>query len=261
MALKRKGILAVPGPYMFGDNQELTIAEELKAAAERQPTIPLTMGHPPECLKGHDPLPEHIIGLVHQKWFGGQNRAIADFMIHEEKAGQVTPDVLEKYKNGKPVGISPGIWRDIDRKDNIMRNMSYTHVALLNDTEDPRCPLGTCGVNLRLDSLSTDGRQREMLLGQKAELKEEIPKEPVPDVSPVVEEKKPAQEPVKEPQHKPVEEKPEVDIPKKEPAQEVQRAPEVIIPVPETTTHHEYEVLGNCWVKYVPKAYRTKEAI
>ena len=258
MAIKRKGVLAVPGDYPVGDITELTTADELKAATERQPSIPLTMGHPPECLRGEPPLPEHIIGTVHQKWFTGQNRAIADFMIFDEKTAQVPPKILEKYTHGEPISISPGIWRDIDRNNIIMRNMTYTHVALLNDGEDPRCPLGTCGVNLRLDSLNTDGRQREMILWQKTELKEEIPKEPVPEKTPVVEEK-PVQEPAKEPQHKPVEEKPEVEIPKKEPVKETPLVPEVIIPVPASNApSQEWETHGTT-IRYVPRIYRTKE--
>jgi hypothetical protein len=46
MALKRKGILARPGKYKYGDKEEIKTAEELKRAAERQPIIALTLGHP-----------------------------------------------------------------------------------------------------------------------------------------------------------------------------------------------------------------------
>jgi len=263
MAIKRRGIVAVPGPYMFGENQELTTAEELKLAAERYPSIPLTIGHPAECKRGERPLPEHVVGRVHQKWFSMQNRTLGDFMIFQEKVDQIPPEILEKFEHHEPIAVSPGILRDIDRSNNIMRNMEFTHIALLNDKEDPRCPLGTCGVNLRLDSLSIDnGRQREMLLGQKTELREEkeTPKEPVPKPKPVVEEK-PAQETAKEPQHKPVEEKPEVEIPKKEPVKipETPLVPEVIIPVPASSTpSQEWETHGTV-IKYVPRTYRTKE--
>lgn len=257
MGIKRKGILQKPGAYYYGDKQEYKSAEELKAAAERQPSIPLTIGHPPECLEGKDPLPEHIVGRVDQRWFNGQNRAIGDFLIFDEKKDMVPESILERLEHGQPVAISPGFWRDMDASG-IQKNIRYTHVGLLRDEENPRCPLHTCGVNLKTDSI--DERQRALVVDQKTEILE-LPKEesvkPVPEQKPAVEEK-PVQERAKEPQDKAVEKKSEPEIPKKEPVKEVPLVPEVAIPVSQPSSHKDYAEEDG-WVKYVPKPYRIKE--
>jgi len=40
--------------------------------------------------------------------------------------------------------------------------MFYTHVAVLRDTDDPKCPLGQCGINVRMESNSmTDYRYEQ----------------------------------------------------------------------------------------------------
>jgi len=139
MAIKRKGILARPGKYRYGDHEEVKTAEELRAAAERQPIIVLTRGHPPNGI----PTADRYMGTVSQKWSDRENAVIGDFWFYEE---YTPPYIREKIVNEEPVPISAGF--TLEKVENgVQKGILYTHVAVL-DGENPVCPLGQCGVNV-----------------------------------------------------------------------------------------------------------------
>jgi len=252
MAIKRRGIVAVPGEYKYGDVVEIKTAEELRAAAERQPIIMLTKGHPLDGV----PSAKDVIGTVSQKWNEELGKVTGEFWFHDEK---VPESIRVKIVNNEPVAISPGFMVD-GIENNVQTGIVYTHMAVLEE-EDPRCPLGACGVNVRLDS--KDGTVRSLRLDQKTELAPVPKTTPVPE-EPKIAEQKPvaAEEPPKT--EAPAEQKPEVVTktevvePVKEPAKEVPLVPEVAIPVSQPVSGKDY-AMEDGWVKYVPRPYRIKE--
>lgn len=220
MAIKRKGVVAVPGEFKYGEVTEIKTAEELKLAAERQPIIMLTRGHPIDGI----PSAKDVIGTVSQKWDEKTQRVLGEFWFHDDKIPENIRKKLEAYE---PIAISGGILID-DVKDGVQEGIIYTHMAVL-DGEDPKCPLGTCGINIRTES----NPNQKVRFEQKTELVN--PKEP--EVAPAVK---------SEPDV--VEEKTEIEIPKtevsavhkpevevKEPVkEEVKLVPEVVIPFGES---------------------------
>ena len=145
MAIKRKGVVAVPGEYVYGDRTERKSAEELRAAAERQPILALTYGHP----TGGLPKASDFIGTVAQKWNEEKQRVDGDFWFYDE-----IPDAIrEKIVNEWPTPISAGFTVE-SVQDSAQKGIFYTHIAVLKDSEDPKCPLGKCGVNVRMESNS-----------------------------------------------------------------------------------------------------------
>jgi len=246
MALKRKGIVAVPGEYKYGENTEIKTAEELKKAAERQPIITLTKGHPVDGM----PSAKDIIGTLSQKWNEERQRVEGEFWFHEES---IPDSIREKIVNLEPLAISPGFMID-GIEDGVQKGIVYTHMAVLEE-EDPRCPLDTCGINLRMDS--KEDAARLYRFDQKAELEAPAPPEESkePEPTPPVEEAAEAP-PVEEPEP-PAEHKPEVqDEPAPEEAVQ-EREPEVVIP-PSVEVKNDLQKVGKFY-EYVPKAYRTKE--
>lgn len=251
MALKRKGIVAVPGEYKYGDMVEVKTAEELRLAAERQPIIMLTEGHPVDGM----PSAKDVIGTLSQKWSEDRQRVEGEFWFHEEK---IPDPIREKIANFEPLAISPGFMID-GIEEGVQKGIVYTHMAILNE-EDPRCPLDTCGINLRMDS--KDGEERQYRFDEKSELEApepppepekeavEVPEKEIPiEISPSVEE-----EPTTAPEPGPPAE------PKPEEVSEVvqEREPEVIIPTPKVVKNSELQKDGKYYV-YTPKAYRPKE--
>lgn len=249
MAIKRKGIVAVPGEFSYGDVVEIKDAEELRMAAERQPIIMLTHGHPPDGV----PSAKDVIGTLHQRWNDEHQRVDGEFWFHEEK---IPDSIREKIANYEPVGISPGFMIDgID--DGVQRGIVYTHLAVL-DEDDPRCPLGQCGVNIRMDSKGT----RQVRFDQRTHLdspppdpkpQEEASGEPEPQPEPDVA----PSEPASEEDEQPAEQKPEEVI--QEPTLEtVQREAEVVIPASVATPKKGELEMVDGYYRYVPKAYRTE---
>ncbi len=248
MAIKRKGIVAVPGEYRYGDVIEIKTAEELRAAAERQPIIMLTRGHPLDGV----PSAKDVIGTVSQKWNEELGKVTGEFWFHDEK---IPESIRAKIVNNEPVAISPGFMVD-GIENNVQTGIVYTHLAVLEE-EDPRCPLGACGVNVRFDK--KDGTVRSLRLDQKTTL-EAVPR-PTPEEPKIAEQKPVPEAPPKT--EAPAEQKPEVVtkpevIPVKEPVKEVPLVPEVAIPVSQPSSHKDYAEEDG-WVKYVPKPYRIKE--
>jgi hypothetical protein len=198
------------------------------------------------------PAAKDVIGTLSQKWDEDNQRVNGEFWFHEEKI----PDTIkEKIVNRQPVAISPGFMVD-GIEDGVQKGIVYTHVAVL-DEEDPRCPLGECGVNLRMDS------KEEHLIryDQKSEVPPEPEKtsepEPVEAEQEPPEEQEPPQE-IEETTEEPAEQKPEVQ--EQEPEQ-VQREPEVILPVSQPATEELPEGIRmvDGAYEWVPKAYRQRE--
>jgi len=252
MAIKRKGIVAAPGEYKYGDMTEIKTADELKLAAERQPIIMLTKGHPIDGV----PLARDVIGTVSQKWDPKTEKVTGEFWFHDEK----TPEnIKKKLMNYEPIPISAGILID-NVSDGIQEGIVYTHMAIL-DGEDPKCPLGTCGINIRMESEPTKNARFE----QKTEL-DNVPKEveeplelddvDMKTLDEVVEEETPKPEIPKT--EEPAEQKPEAEVaePVKE---EVKLEPEVIIPVGQSTVQKEFEVDERGWVTFIPQRYKKTE--
>ena len=154
MAIKRKGIIARPGEYTYKDKgTEVKTAEELKAAVTRQPIIPLTFGHPADGI----PRARDFIGTVSQKWNEEKQYVEGDFWFYDE----TPPEILDKIVNGWPTKISTGFTVD-SVEDATQKGIFYTHVAILKDGDDPKCPLGQCGVNVRMESNNpTDYRHEQ----------------------------------------------------------------------------------------------------
>jgi hypothetical protein len=151
MALKRRGILARPGTYRYGDKTEVKTAEELKKAAERQPIIALTLGHP----SGGIPKASDFIGTVNQKWNEQRQRVDAEFWFYDE----VPEEVRSRIVNQWPTPISAGF--TVESVENgTQKGIFYTHIAVLKDSEDPKCPLGQCGINVRMESNLTEDNYR-----------------------------------------------------------------------------------------------------
>jgi hypothetical protein len=203
------------------------------------------------------PSAKDVIGTLSQKWSEDRQRVEGEFWFHEEK---IPDPIREKIANFEPLAISPGFMID-GIEEGVQKGIVYTHMAVL-DEEDPRCPLGECGINLRMDS--KDGEGRQYRFDNKSELEApepppepekeavEVPEKEVPVevVSPSVEEEPTTAPEITEPaEHKP-EEVPEV-------VQE--REPEVIIPPSKVVNNNELETDEFGFKTYVPKAYRPKE--
>ncbi len=144
MAIKRKGVLARPGEYRYGDKTEIKVPEELRAAAERQPIVVLTRGHP----KNGIPTASQYLGTVTQKWNEKKQLVEGEFWFYEEYVPQ---HIRDKIVNGEPVPISAGFTLESVDENGIQRGILYSHIAVL-DGENPVCPLGECGVNVRAES-------------------------------------------------------------------------------------------------------------
>jgi hypothetical protein len=251
MALKRKGIVAVPGEYKYGDMTEIKTAEELKAAADRQPIIMLTRGHPVDGM----PSAKDVIGTLSQKWSENRQRVEGTFRFHEEK---IPEDIREQVANFEPLAISPGFMID-GIEDGVQTGIVYTHMAIL-DEEDPRCPLTDCGVNLRMDSKEGVRLYR---MDQKSEL-EEAPEEPPPveEEAGAPPQEEPAPEETEPEPEKPAEQEPEeVESEDSQAVEEIPREPEVVIPTsqPKSSKLPEGMQFVNGRYEYVPRPYRKKE--
>ena len=248
MAIKRKGILAVPGEYKYGDIIEVKTAEELKLAAERQPMLSLTMGHPTQMASSID-----VIGTVSQKWDEKNQRVNGEFWFHDDK---ISDELKQKLVNNVPVSISAGVGME-DVVEGVQTGMYYDHIAILGD-EDPICPLGECGVNIRMESKTFNHYRYE----QKTELdvpkqEEEVLPEAIPETisDEVVEEEiVPEKTEIETPAvHKPEEEVEPEPVEKAE----VKLVPETIIPT-DSIVHKQYDVI-NGKIVFVPQIFQKEK--
>lgn len=250
MAIKRKGIFAVPGEYKYGDNITIKTADELKLAAELQPIISLVYRHPADGI----PSQKDVIGTVSQEWDETTQKVFGDFWFYDDKIPDSIKELLEQ---NKPIPISAGFTVD-DLEDNVMKGIYYTHMAVL-DGEDPVCPLGQCGINIRMEAKPN----RTVYFEQETNLEAQEEKAPpavdaiikglldevYPDVEPIVE------TPIKT--DEPAVQKPETAV-VKVPVEEVKLEPEVRIPVGDTVPK-EWDVDANGWIHFVPQRFKKEK--
>ena len=244
--IKRKGILAKPGAYKYGELTEIKDAEELRLAAERQPIFMVTYGHPVDGM----PSAKDVIGTVSQRWNKDKQRVDGEFWFHEEK---IPDSIKDKIVNLEPVSISPGFMID-GIEEGVQRGIVYTHLAVLDD-EDPRCPLGECGVNIRMDSKDS----REVRYDQKTDL--EAP-EPEPEKEPEPAEAEPepqeqAEAPPEEKEEPTVQEN--LEVAKEPEPEEIPREPEVVIPVSSSEKDDSGLSFDGRTYTYVSKRFRDEE--
>lgn len=243
--IKMKGTFAVPGEYEYPEGKEKKTFEELKAAAQRYPIIPVTYGH---TVDGLAPTEEMQIGTVSQKVNEKEQRIDGELWLFPEKV----PSVLrEKIDNGEKIPISAGLLLDAVDDEGMQKGIQYTHLAIL-DGEDPKCPLEKCGFGVRLES------DRLMRLEQTQEIKTEKEPEVAPEPEPTPDE-------VVEPE--PEETEPESPAVQKteEPSEqaqeeEVRLEPEVVIPteLPPSEVQKPFEMIDGNYV-FVPEIFKQKE--
>ena len=162
MAFKRDGIIARPGAYRYKDKEEIKTAEELERIANLQGEIMLTLGHP----DGGLPSQKDYIGKVFPKWDSENQILKGDFWFYDEYLDKLPASVRDRVVNKQGVSISTGFKLD-GIEDGTQKGALYSHVAILVD-EDPLCPLGQCGINVRQESSDLTYRYEE-----KSEIAEE----------------------------------------------------------------------------------------
>jgi len=92
---------------------------------------------------------------------------------------EVPDEIKNKVVNGWPTPISAGF--TVDKVENgTQKGLFYTHIAVLKDTEDAKCPLGKCGVNVRMESNSPTDYRYEQAQNPDPEAKPAKPAEKVP---------------------------------------------------------------------------------
>ena len=139
----RKGVLARPGEYKYEDTVEVQTVEELKASVDRQPSIMLTLGHP-----GDNPKVSDYIGRVDQTWNEEKQVVEGVFSFYDDHWLSIPESIRGKIIGNGPLSISAGI-SVVEVADGVQKGILYDHVALLRDGENPACPLGECGINVR----------------------------------------------------------------------------------------------------------------
>lgn len=139
----RKGILARPGEYEYEGTVETQTAKELKEAVDWQPSIKLTLGHP-----GVGPKDSVEIGRVNQTWNEKNGVVDAVFSFYDENWLLIPESIRGKIVGGGKIPISAGI-SVVEVVDGVQKGIRYDHVALLRDGENPVCPLGECGINVK----------------------------------------------------------------------------------------------------------------
>lgn len=159
----RTGILARPGTYKYRNEsgvmvEEIKTAAELKAAAERHPSIDLILGHPQDI--EDDPELKDYLGRVDQKWNADMQQVDAVFSFYDEHFDKIPDGLRKRIINHEPLSISNGI--DIDEmNDGVQEGIMYKHVALLREGVNPTCPLEDCGINIRRESGKMTKRRYE----------------------------------------------------------------------------------------------------
>ena len=169
--LEYPGIFARPGWYTYKSGKKYKSYEELKKAAQRQPELMVTLGHP----RNHDgsprfPVVNDYLGRIIQIANDVKQRIDMVFKPHEEDWDKIPPELQVNLEADLPVAISAAFTckdMDAEEQDGIL----YNHVGLLKDTEDPTCPLGTCGINVRMES--DNGEISEMRYEQATSTKDE----------------------------------------------------------------------------------------
>jgi len=226
--------------------------DDLREMAKLPLVYPLTYGHPADGIPDRD----DVIGSWSLKWREDIGKAEADIWLFDESKDRIDPAIYERIVNYQPVGVSPGYKYNKLTEDGAQIGTLPNHLAIARPDEEPRCPLGECGINVRFDSYKYD---------QILEL--EFVQPTVRTDTEETQEAEPAEaEPQPEPDAAPSEPAPVEDTPAVENTEEavqeptepeqVQREPEVIIPA-SVKAHDDSGVeLVDGYYRYVPKAYR-----
>lgn len=150
--LEYRGILARPGPYKYKWGTEVKTWEELKKAFQRTPEIMLTLGHPLNS-DGTPRFPnkEDFLGRVIPVVNEERQLFEGIFKFHEEEWDKIPDDIRKKIVNDEAIAISAG-FPPPRMEDGVQRDILYNHFAVLTKGENPTCPLGECGINVRLES-------------------------------------------------------------------------------------------------------------
>ena len=171
-----KGVLARPGEYNYEGTIEIQTAEELKAAVDIQPSIMLTLGHP-----GDNPKVSDYIGRVDQTWNEEEQHVDAIFSFYDDHWLSIPERLRSKIVGGGKIPISAGI-SVVEVADGVQKGIRYDHVALLRDGENPVCPLGECGINVKgINTMLERRYQQETTIGEES--KEAQPESAQPEVS------------------------------------------------------------------------------
>lgn len=150
--LEYQAILARPGPYKYKWGTEVKTWEELKKAFQRTPELMLTLGHPltpdgrPRIATMEDYL-GRIVAIINEE------KQVIEGIVkpHEEEWHKIPKHIQDRLVNDLPTEISAG-FHPGRVAGGVMTGMLYNHIALLVDGENPICPLGECGINVRLES-------------------------------------------------------------------------------------------------------------
>lgn len=230
-----------PGSYKYGDVTEVKTAEELKDATERHPIISLTYRHPSDVY----PRANEEIGTVKQTWNAEKQWVDGEFWFHDDK---IPEELRKRLENNEPVPVSAGILLDSIDVDGTQHGMVYTHVAVLDEEANPVCPLGTCGINVRMESNPDRFVRHEQTIDLEVpEEKVEVSPEPEVPTVPDVEEVEPETKIPKT--EEPAEDNPEEDVEEPEEEEEVTLVPEVKIPVGETVPK-QWERTPDGWITF-----------
>jgi hypothetical protein len=180
--LRYRGIIARPGTYKRKDGSTVTKTwEELRRAFQRTRELILTLGHPTTTDgKFRLPTTQEYLGRVLPIINEDKKVIEGDFLPHEEEWEKIPPDIRQALEEDLPLDTSTGQMSRII--DGIERDALYNHVALLVNGESPICPLGECGINVRVES---DEGDITMTIEQATSTKdEEQPEEEVPQAPP-----------------------------------------------------------------------------
>lgn len=173
--LEYEGILARPGPYKYKWGTEIKTFEELKKAFQRKQELTLTLGHPmnpdgtPRIPNKEDYL-GRIIPVINEE----KQRIDGIFKFHDEEWDKIPPKFQDMLVNDESVAISAG-FPPPTMVNGEQQDILYDHYALLVNSENPICPLGECGINVRLES--DKGEIEIMRYEQASETKDPEPED------------------------------------------------------------------------------------
>ncbi len=173
--LEYRGIFARPGWYNYPTGKEYKSFEELKRAAQRQPELMVTLGHPRKP-DGTPRLPtvSDYVGRMVQVVNDDRELIEMVFKPHEEHWDKIPEELRERLEADLAVAISGGFTVDKVVND-IQEGLLYNHVGLVRDSEDPLCPLGECGINVRVET--SEGEYVLMRYEQTSETKDPEPED------------------------------------------------------------------------------------
>jgi len=247
MAFKISGILAVPGEFHYGDKVEVKTAAELKAAAERQPILFLTYGHP----AGGIPKSTDFLGTVSQHWDEEHQRVNGDFWFFNER---ISPSLRMRLEAGEKIPISAGFLVD-DVVNGEQKGIFYTHVAVLRDEEDPKCPLSKCGVNVRMESKDNIRFEQETQIEPTPVVKKTEPKtfsaEQIEQIRGLLKDLVPPSPPK-------VEEPKKLETPKDIIGPAPKGEPTILIPAGASVVPKEWETDADGVIRFIPSKKKEK---